>query len=323
MDDYAPLHHALPGLAEIPDHGRFLRGDQVRVRSAAEIMATLDANAMCEGVMFMPEMLHMVGQAGTVHRRAERTCVEGYGFRRMKNAVFLEDRRCDGAAHDGCQRDCLIFWHEAWLEPADEAPVPGDADAEHEARLILRSLKVKSGGEYTCQSTNLAAATEQLSQMHLPALLQAVAERDMSVFGFADVAARAAINKARGLLGLPQMGTIVGEAGKKSRGELDLKAGDWVRIRDADAIRATLGTNSRNLGLSFEPEMALLIGQIRQVERVVERMIHEENGRMITLQKTVQLKDTYCQGVCAKLCPRANPLFWREAWLERVEAPVA
>lgn len=323
MDDYAPLYHPLPGLAEIPDHGRFLRGDRVRVRSAAEILTTLDVNAMCEGVVFMPEMLDMLGQEGIVHRRAERTCVEGYGFRRMKNAVFLEERRCDGAAHDGCQRDCLIFWHEAWLDPADNAAAPGDADAEREALTILRHLKVKSAGQYTCQSTQLAAATEQLSQMHLPALLQAVAERDMSVFGLADVAARAALNKARGLMGLPQMGTIVGEAGKKSRGDLDLKAGDWVRIRDADSIRATLGPNSRNLGLSFEPEMALLIGQVRQVERVVERMIHEENGRMVTLQRTVQLKDTYCQGVCAKLCPRANPLFWREAWLERVEAPAA
>ncbi len=323
MDDYAPLYHPLPGMAEIPDHGRFLRGDRVRVRSAAEILATLDTDAKCEGVIFMPEMLDMLGQVGIVHRRAERTCVEGYGFRRMKNAVFLEGRRCDGSAHDGCQRDCLVFWHEAWLDPADAPAVPGDAEAEAEAMAILRNLKVRSGGHYTCQSTNLAKATEQLSQMHLPALLRAVAERDMSFFGFADVAARAAINRARALLGLPQMGTILGEDGKKSRGDLDLKAGDWVRVRDAEAIRATLGSNGRNLGLSFEPEMALLIGQVRQVERVVERMIHEENGRMITLQRTVQLKDTYCRGLCAKLCPRANPLFWREIWLERVDAPTA
>ena len=157
--------------------------------------------------------------------------------------------------------------------------------------------------------------------MHLPALLRAVAERDMSVLGFADVATRAAINRARAMMGLPQMGTILGEPGKKSRGDLDLKAGDWVRVRDAETIRATLGTNGRNLGLSFEPEMALLIGQVRQVERVVERMIHEETGDMVFLQRTVQLKDTYCRGLCAKLCPRANPLFWREAWLERVDAP--
>ena len=321
MDDYAPLYHPLPGLAEIPNHSRFLRGDRVRVRSAAEIVATLDKDAACEGVMFMPEMVAMLGQVGTVHRRAERTCVEGYGFRRMKNAVFLEEKRCNGGAHDGCQRDCLVFWHEAWLESADDPAIAGDAEAETEARLILKNLRTKSAGQYTCQSTQLAKATEPLSQMHLPALVQAVVERDMSVLGFVDVAARAAINRARAMLKLPQMGTILGEAGKKSRGDLGLKAGDWVRVRSAEEVRATLGPNGRNLGLSFEPEMALLIGQVRQVETVVERMIHEETGRMITLLRTVQLKDTYCKGVCAKLCPRANPLFWREAWLERVDAP--
>ncbi len=320
MDDSAAAFHASHP-ADVPAHARFLRGDRVRIRSAAEILRTLDADAMCEGVLFMPEMAASIGRESIVHRRAERTCVEGYGFRSMKNAVFLEDRRCDGSAHDDCQRDCLIFWHEAWLAPAAAGATDADLMAEAEARAVLQGLHVRHGNQYICQSTRLAEATEQLSQMHLPALLRAVADRDMSAIGFADIATRAVINKARGALGLPQMGTIVGEAGKKSRGDLDLKAGDWVRIRDADTIRATLGPNSRNLGLSFEPEMALLIGQVRQVERVVERMIHEETGRMIALQRTVQLKDTYCRGVCAKLCPRANPLFWREAWLERVDAP--
>ena len=322
MDDSAPLSYP-PRAADIPDHDRYFRGDRVRVRSAFGILRTLDNEAACEGVVFMPEMLDMLGQEARIHRRAERTCVEGHGFRRMKNAVFLEDRRCDGSAHDGCQRDCLIFWHEAWLQPVDEPDDVVGADIEAEALATLQALRVKDNGQYHCQSTRLAQTTQQLSQMHLPALLQAVAERDMTVLGFADVAARAAINKARAALGLPQMGTIVGEPGKKSRGDLGLKAGDWVRVKGGDAIRATLGPNGRNLGLSFEPEMARLIGQVRQVECVVERMIHEETGRMVTLQRTVQLKDTYCRGVCAKLCPRANPLFWREAWLERVDAPDA
>lgn len=320
MDDSAPLSHS-PRTIDIPARERFFRGDRVRVRSAFGILRTLDGDGACEGVLFMPEMAAMVGREATVHRRAERTCVEGYGFRRMKNAVFLEDRRCEGTAHDGCQRDCLVFWHESWLQPFDEPLDAVGADIEAEALAVLRALKVRDGDRYDCQSTRLARTTEPLSQMHLPALLRAVAERDMSVLGLADIAARAAINRARAMLGLPQLGTILGEAGKKSRGDLGLKAGDWVRIRDAEAIRTTLGPNGRNLGLSFEPEMALLVGEVRQVERVVERMIHEETGQMVKLQRTVQLKDTYCRGLCAKLCPRANPLFWREAWLERVDAP--
>ena len=320
MDDSAPLSYS-PRAVDVPGHERFFRGDRIRVRSAFGILRTLDGDATCDGVLFMPEMLDMLGQEATVHRRAERTCVEGHGFRRMRDAVFLEGRRCDGSAHDGCQRDCLVFWHEAWLQPLDEPIDHVGADIEAEALAVLKALKVEDGGRYTCQSTRLAQTTEPLSQMHLPALLRAVAARDMSMLGFADIAARAAINRARAMLGLPQMGTILGEPGKKSRGDLGLKAGDWVRIKDAEAVRATLGPNGRNLGLSFEPEMALLVGEVRQVERVVERMIHEETGQMVTLQQTVQLKDTYCRGLCAKLCPRANPLFWREAWLERVDGP--
>ena len=320
MDDSAPLSYPARTL-DVPARERFFRGDRVRVRSAFGILRTLDSEGACEGVQFMPEMLAAIGQEGVVHRRAERTCVEGHGFRRMKNAVFLEDRRCDGAAHDGCQRDCLVFWHEAWLQPVDEPLEAAGADIEAEALAVLQALHAHNGVGYVCQSTRLAGTTEQLSQMHLPALVRAVAERDISVLGFADVAARAAVNRARALMGLPQLGTILGEKGKKTRGDLGLEAGDWVRVRDAETIRATLGPDGRNLGLSFEPEMALLIGATRQVERVVERMIHEETGQMVQLRNTVQLKDTYCRGLCAKLCPRANPLFWREAWLERVDAP--
>lgn len=92
-------------------------------------------------------------------------------------------------------------------------------------------------------------------------------------------------------------------------------------MRDAEAIRATLDPASRNLGLSFEPEMALAIGQVRQVDQVVTRIVHEVTGEMVHLTRTVTLNGLVCEGVCAKRCPRANPLFWREAWLERVPAP--
>ena len=45
--------------------------------------------------------------------------------------------------------------------------------------------------------------------------------------------------------------------------------------------------------------------------------------RMAQLSATVSLKAVTCQGLCAKNCPRNNPLFWREAWLERVDAVAA
>lgn len=297
-------------------------GQSVVVRTAVEILATLDAKGAHEGVAFMPEMAAMIGKTYRVHRRAERICVEGHGFRRLADTVFLDEARCDGSAHDGCQRGCLMFWHEAWLRPADATERAVDGATEARARRALKHLATRTGDQYSCQSTHLAAASQPLPGANVKALLRDVKNGDITAAGLAGIILRAAVNRARAMVGLPQMGMILGQSGKKSRGDLDLRPGEWVRIRDEAWIRSTLGPDGKNLGLSFEPEMARLIGEVRQVDHVVERMIHEETGRMVKLTRTVILKDTWCRGLCSKLCPRANPLFWREVWLERVDAPV-
>src|SRR5690348_847227 len=99
--------------------GRLHRGQLVRVRPEREIAATLDADGKLDGMPFMPEMARHCGHAFRVYRRAGKTCVEGHRLRRLESAVLLEGLRCDGAFHDGCQRNCLFFWKEAWLEPVD------------------------------------------------------------------------------------------------------------------------------------------------------------------------------------------------------------
>lgn len=297
-------------------------GDTVRVRPAVEILATLDMDGTLENLPFMPEMAALIGSEQRVLRRADRTCVEGFGLRGLKDTVFLDQARCDGGAHDDCQRDCLMFWKEAWLTDP-RAPVPPVDAAERAARLALRELAVRHGDTFFCQSTQLGQASHFISKTHAREMLREVKNGEMAVADFGRILVRAAVNKARAAVKLPELGLIVGGAGKKSKGDLDLKPGEWVRIRDADAIRATLNGKARNLGLSFEPEMARLIGEVRQVDTVLERMIHEETGKMVRLERTVTLKDTYCLGLCSKHCPRSNPLFWREIWLERVEAPAA
>jgi len=300
---------------------RFYSGDMVRVRSAVEILASLDMDGTLDGLPFMPEMVPLIGQTARVFRRADRTCVEGHGLRGMKDVVFLDQQRCDGHAHDNCQRDCLMFWKEAWLMPDGPALTP-TPKAELAARETLLNLATRSiDGRYTCQSTELARASHAISKMHLGALLGELKSGELPLAAFANIVWRALVNKTRAALRLPELGQIVGRKGPKTKGDLDLQPGEWVRIRDAATIRATLNPRGRNLGLSFEPEMERLIGQVRQVDRVVERMVHEETGEMVRLDRTVSLKDTYCRGSCAKSCPRANPLFWREAWLERVPAP--
>ncbi|MGN6423744.1 MAG: hypothetical protein ACTHLA_10580 [Asticcacaulis sp.] len=173
----------------------------------------------------MPEMVAQIGAIKTIRRRAGRTCVEGEGLRGMKNAVFLDEARCDGGHHEGCQRGCDAFWKTAWLS-ADLTPPTASEDAERAARLRLLHLMTHRGGPYVCQSTALKSATRALSQMHLGALLREVRQGDMRLDHFLRLANRALINKTRRLFGLPELDLIVGEPGKTSRGALDLKPGD-------------------------------------------------------------------------------------------------
>src|SRR5579859_4615199 len=93
------------------------RGDLVEVRSAAEILATLDDRGELEAVPFMPEMIRSCGQRFKVTARAERVCdtIVWPGTRSMADTVLLEDRRCDGSGHGGCAAECLLYWKEAWL----------------------------------------------------------------------------------------------------------------------------------------------------------------------------------------------------------------
>jgi hypothetical protein len=291
------------------------------VRSAQEILATLDAKGRLDAMPFMPEMIGYIGREMQVARQIQRTCVEGPGLRRLNDTVALETARCDGAMHDGCQRGCILFWKAAWLRPADQA-VAIDPKAEAAALKRLAALPTRAGDTYTCQSTQLDAATHPLPSLHVGQLAREVRSGDLRAVGLVRIIFRAAVNRLRAHFGLPELDLIVGQNTKTSKGDLGLKVGDWVRVRSHDEVRAALDPKSRNRGLTFEPEMTRYLGSVHRVAQVVERIIDEQKGKMVYLDRTVVLDRVYCEGVCNKACPRKNPLFWREAWLERVEAPL-
>ena len=96
-------------------------GEIVEVRPAAEILATLDETGAFDDMPFMPEMLQYVGRRFTVSRRVEKICdtIAATGSRRVHDTVYLEDLRCDGSGHGGCQAGCRIYWKEAWLRRVD------------------------------------------------------------------------------------------------------------------------------------------------------------------------------------------------------------
>src|SRR6478735_1236395 len=102
-------------------------GDLVEVRSAEEILASLDKKGELENLPFMPEMLAFCGQRLTVHKVAHKVCdtISRSGMRKMTNSVHLTGSRCTGSAHGGCQTACSLYWKEQWLrrvEPGDPAP---------------------------------------------------------------------------------------------------------------------------------------------------------------------------------------------------------
>ncbi len=104
---------------------------------------------------------------------------------------------------------------------------------------------------------------------------------------------------------------------------LKLAAGDRVRIRPVAKIRATL-TDRRCEGLYYIPEvMDRHAGQVFEVDRPVGQF-YDERGRQIRRSRhSVLLRDVLCDGSQlhdARGCDRACPVFWHEAWLERVDA---
>ena len=141
------------------------RGDLVQVLSASEILDTLDDDGFLEALPFMPEMVAHCGHRYRVERRADKICdtITYTGSRDLTRSVLLDQLRCDGGAHGGCQAECRLFWKEAWLkrvEPGDRAATElGLADPGAEKLLRQRVARnVKSTVDrdrYRCQATEL------------------------------------------------------------------------------------------------------------------------------------------------------------------------
>ncbi len=109
------------------------KGDVVEVRSAAEILATLDDRGERDALPFMPEMVAMCGRRFTVAARTERICDTVTGSGRpasMEDTVVLDGAICDGSGHGGCAAACLVYWKEDWLRKVDRVE-PAGVGAPH------------------------------------------------------------------------------------------------------------------------------------------------------------------------------------------------
>jgi len=290
----------------------FHQGQAALIRGAAEIAATLDADGKLDGLPFMPEMVRFCGTEARIHRHADKTCVEGAGFRRMGETLLLADLRCDGSAHDGCQRGCLFFWKEAWLRPAGPAEPARTPEPAFPVELPTRR-----GDRYICQSTELSGATRPLSRWDLAHFLLEIRRGELTVPDFLRIFLGTTFNRLLRLLGRRPAGALAGSRRRTPVDDLGLQPGDWVEVLSEPEIQATLDAEGKNRGLAFEPGMSEHAGKRFQVDQLLGRIILEETGKMAHLAHTVSLRGVTCQGVCSKNCPRNNVLYWRESWLKR------
>jgi len=101
---------------------------------------------------------------------------------------------------------------------------------------------------------------------------------------------------------------------------LDLRPGEYARVRHLEEIYATLDERRRCRGLYFMPEMESYSGRVFRVFKTVEVIKLESTGEVRRLKSpTVFLEGVYCNGERHEGCDRSCFHFWREAWLERAD----
>ena len=305
----------------------FRPGDLVEVKTGDEILETLDAEGTSGQLPFMPEMVAFCGKRFRVSRRVARMCISGpqvYGTMRefkTDDVVLLDDVRCSGAAHGGCQRACVIFWREAWLRKV----VPSAArspDASDGTERLRRHLKISSGPKaFFCQASELFKVTNTLARRDQ--VRQCVREVRAGDCGALEMAQRLGTwlfwRIRRKMLGEYASGRHT----STPTTALDLKPGEWVEVKSLKSIRETLNASGHNRGLYFSPDMRLACGRRYRVNERVDRIIEDGTGKMRQLRNTVSLEGSLCSCPYINIggCSRIDIVYWREIWLRRVGPP--
>ena len=323
--------------------GKLKVGEWVEVKSAADILATLDSTGRLDGLPFMPEMAQFCGRRFKVYKSAHKTCdtIKDYVIRRMDATVHLEELRCDGSGHEGCQAGCLIYWKEAWLsrvgppegsrttdETAD--PPQSPAWAELMATTRVESEEPTAEVRYRCQATEVLAATREVRRRERwdPRFyVEDLKSGNVPPATFLRYGLLAVLNAFVARWWNRRLPHLRGAlASKTPTVALDLQPGELVQVRSKREIEQTLDANKKNRGLFFDVEMLPYCesGTFRVRSRV-ERIIDEKTGRLITLPNPcLTLEGATCSGLHSAsrmFCPRHLYPFWREIWLKRASEP--
>jgi hypothetical protein len=333
-------------------------GEWVQVRTKEEVLSTLDATGRLDELPFMPEMLQYCGMKMRVSKRAHKTCdpALGIGGRKMAGAVHLENVRCDGSAHDGCEAGCLIFWKEAWLKriddknaadiavPSPDVPFPHSKCTEDVLRLGVKvpAPPDETDPTYMCQNTQIKFATQhlpwwdvrqyledytsgnvrlsQLAAALMFSTLRTVAEAGIG-FGYAIRWMYDTFERAVGGSPYPLRPYGVPKGTPTPKSQLDLQPGELVRVKPYCEVLKTLNSDYRNRGMYFDAEMVLFTEREYKVHKRLRRIIDERTAKMVHFKSdAIVLENVVCEAryaKCRRFCPRAIYPFWREIWLER------
>ncbi len=101
---------------------------------------------------------------------------------------------------------------------------------------------------------------------------------------------------------------------------MNLRVGDLVEVRGEEEILATLDERGELESLPFMPEMLRFCGQRMTVHKVAHKLCDTiSRSGMRRMERAVHLTGARCGGEAHGGCQTACSLYWKEAWLKRVE----
>jgi Acetyltransferase (GNAT) domain len=123
-----------PPRARLGAPSRFEPGSWVRVKSADELRATLDASDRTRGLLFTEAQWTTAGGVYRTAREVRRLRDDHGRFRPVSRTVLLDGVDCSAgrATPGGCGRHCPMMYRDEWLEPA--AAPPREPTRPHPAR---------------------------------------------------------------------------------------------------------------------------------------------------------------------------------------------
>lgn len=297
---------------------RHLVGDTVRIRSIEEIRATLDAKQCLDGLPFMEEMAAYCGRSARVFRVVDK--IYDYGrtrtMRRLDDCVLLVGLRCDGSDHGGCEAACYLIWKTRWLDAVEPGAAAG---LEH---APAASVPVARQPPLHCQYTELNAASKLGMPWSTHGTMGPLVVGNVTIAACATALATRAFNAFQSWRGGARYPTAAAQDGLAAPAAEPVQAGDWVRIRLSHEIARTLDKNSKHRGLWFDADMLKFCGQTFQVRGRVQQIIDVTKNAMVAMKTPcITLEDVHYTGEFQGFGEQHDYLYWREAWLQRVDPP--